>query len=67
MPKHFSRPSNSLFEQDKDNKILSFIKIVRFLQISEKGSANIAARFGITLEDLKQRIAEFEERRCKNE
>jgi hypothetical protein len=64
MPKHISTPQNYLSwqEQTQDTKLSEFLKAVPFLTFSNKGLSNIAKRFSITVEELQQRIAEFEAR-----
>ena len=58
---HNSNLNKSLFpESDKDKKILSFLKAVPYLSFSDKGLEKIAKRFGLTLEQLQARIAEFQ-------
>lgn len=49
-------------EQAKDTKISEFLKAVPFLIFSDTGIRNIAKRFNITEEELRQRIADFEAR-----
>ncbi|QMU30132.1 hypothetical protein [Adhaeribacter radiodurans] len=57
---HTYTSNKSLFGQDKDTKINHFLSALPHLIFSETGLKNIAGRFGITLEELKAHIAEFE-------
>jgi hypothetical protein len=61
MLEHNSSPQYSLFPQSKDTKKLThFLKAVPYLTFSDTGLKNIASRFGLTLEELKERIKDFE-------
>ncbi len=61
MQKHNPNPGNSLFDdQGKDKKITHFLQAVPYLTFSEKGLANIAKRFGISVDLLKSKIKEYE-------
>jgi hypothetical protein len=67
MLEHNSSPQKSLFdEQDKDKKIKHFLQAVPYLTFSDTGLKNIAARFGITLEEMRERIKEFEAKEGRN-
>ena len=56
--------SKNLFEQhgqqNKDTQIFSYLQNIGFLCFSETGYKNIAARFGITVTQLKVKIKEYE-------
>lgn len=60
--KHNLNPDKSLFEADKDTQLHHFLQAVPFLTYSDKVLINIARRFCISAEDLKQHIADFETR-----
>ncbi|RDC64613.1 hypothetical protein [Adhaeribacter pallidiroseus] len=56
-----SRPLFDKKEVESSNvKLQSFLKAVPYLTFSDTGLKNIAGRFGITLEELKEHIANFE-------
>ncbi len=65
MKRHNLNPRKSLFAQDKYTKINHFLKALPHLIFSETVLKNIASRFGITIEELNQRIAEFEGKEAK--
>ena len=52
MKNHLDTPGNSLTSQDKDKKILSFLKAVPHLEFTSTGINNIARRFSVTPEHL---------------
>lgn len=63
MYRHISNPpQESLFgqEQTKGTKISELFQTILFLSFSEKGFSNIAKRFNITIDELKQHVAEHE-------
>ena len=56
----FHTPANLFKEQHKDKQINHFLQAVPFLSFSDKGLANIAKRFGITVDQLKAKIEAYE-------
>lgn len=47
------------YNESKDKKIKHFLKAVPHLEFSEKGLFNIAKKFDISIEKLKEQIEEF--------
>lgn len=65
--KHTLNPCKSLLEADKDTQLFHFLQAVPYLDFSDKGYINISKRFGLTVEQLKQKIAEYEKGGRNNE
>ncbi|MFD3003612.1 hypothetical protein ACFS7Z_24865 [Pontibacter toksunensis] len=69
MPEHISNPPRNFLsgqgqklvsEQTKDTKISEFLKAVPLISSSDIGLFNTVERFGINIEELKQRVADHE-------
>lgn len=58
--KHSPKLNKSLFEADEDNKFFHFLQALPYLDFTPTGLANIAKRFGITAEELQERINEYQ-------
>ena len=60
-------PNTSLFfGQDKDIKLNHFLQTVPFLIFTDAGLKNIVSRFGLTLEELKQKITDLEAKEVRS-